>query len=170
MAATTIGLVRRAEHADAQALAVLHAAQEAAGRVAPGAQAYQVAKSRMDAELRRLKAAQHGPGSGEQQTLDAPAALATVLSRWPRDAGKNGLYVKTQSIQITSSGINITVQVPAEADPEPLIGALRELPEWTLQQSQRTGGAGSAGEAIPMARLVLRLVPKRAATTAGGAS
>jgi hypothetical protein len=165
------GLLRRAAHAEARAAATTRATEQIHAQLAPDAQTPAVARTRMTSELRRLKAAQHGSGATEQ-TLDAPAVLGELLARWPREAGNSGLYIKTQSIQVTSTGITVTVMVPAEAKAEPLIAALGEIPDWTLQQSQRTAANQSSSRAgeQPTTRLTLRLVPQRSKPLAGGAS
>jgi hypothetical protein len=169
---TAVGLVRRASVADSRASSYTRATDQVNARLVPDAQTPAAARTRLVSELRRLKAAGQGPAT-QEQTLDASAALVDVLARWPREASASGLFIKTQSIQVTSSGITLIALIPAEADAEPMIAALRELPGWTLQQSQRTSAGGHAnaksGEQ-PAARLTLRFVPQRTKPLAGGAS
>ncbi len=65
-------------------------------------------------------------------------------------------------MQVVSTGLTLTILVPADADPEPLLVGLRSLPHWQLQPTQRSSApAGPSGKAE--ARLTLRFVPLRPA-------
>ncbi|MGD9689509.1 MAG: hypothetical protein AB7K52_07120 [Phycisphaerales bacterium] len=168
------GLFRRTSTSEQRADALQEAAGHVHARLVPNAPSPAAAASGLTAELRRLRAAKKGPSLVER-SVDAAATLAELLSRWPRDASASGLHVQTQSLQVTASGITITALIPAEADAEPLVAALRDLPGWTLQQSQRSsasgsGGGGGATSENALARLTLRLVPQRQAPLVGGGS
>ncbi len=150
-----LGLLRRAAHFDAQA----HAATEAAGLIAARAAGEPDpvrARTRLAGQLRTLRSVSTFP-LDQDATFDAPAALAALLARWPADASQGGLYIRTQSISVAAGSISITAAIPADADVEPLLAALRTIPGWSLLPTQRSPGATSP--VGPTARLTLRLVP-----------
>ncbi|MGE4178173.1 MAG: hypothetical protein AB7G65_20320, partial [Thermoleophilia bacterium] len=163
-----LGLARRAAHDQARADALLAAASAVELRAAPrpgsGPPDAHRAHRLLAAEIARLRAASAGPAD---QGLDAAAALADLLSRWPREGdgrAPTGLYARLHSVQVISTGISLTIVLPADADPEPILAGLRSLPGWQLQPTQRSSAPPSpAGKAE--ARLVLRLVPVRAGAT-----
>jgi hypothetical protein len=168
-----MGLLRRASIAEERTTSLTRATDSVHTRLVPDAVNPGVARSRLTSELRRLKTAKSGPAATSMDwSLDAPAALTELLSRWPQDVKMGGLYIKTQSIQVTAAGITLTAMIPADAKAEPLVAALRDMPGWTLQQSQRGAAAdhGALRGAGPgWTRLTLRLVPARSKPLAGGA-
>lgn len=155
----TLGFSRRAEHDElrARALAVAAAAVESRAAVVSGHSRVDPNRVRavLAAEAARLNSALGGPPGGEQH-LDAAALTADILARWPRD--RSDLFARLQNIQIVGAGISLTVVLPADADPEPILAPLRTIPNWQLQPTQRTSSAPSPS-GKPEARLNLRLIP-----------
>lgn len=152
-----LGLSRRASHDQRRAGAVAAAAQAVEERAARA-----TGQSRGDparthallaAEVARLQSAIGGPGD---QPIDAARVAAEVLAKWPRD--RAGMRARLQNVQVVGTGVSLTIVLPADADPEPILAPLRTLEGWQLQPTQRTNSPASPS-GKPEARLNLRLVP-----------
>lgn len=112
-------------------------------------------------DWQRRADALHASFRSRPETPDALASLVVILDRWPKVQPGDRSFVRVESLAVSKDGVTINAMLAADASSQPLLQALKSVPQWRLEQSEHHASRSPDPDEDPRARLVLRMVRRQ---------